>query len=100
MMEQISVQDLGGNGWMFATHSFTIYTFEQISNLESNCGHRNERPGNPERNRKQTKSDFTRYVFRVVEYLKKSFKHLTRFLMSTWWGDCKKYAARNSHDDF
>ena len=98
-MEQISMQDLGGNGWMFATHSFTIYTFEQISNLESNCGHRNERPGNPERNRKQTKSDFTRYVFIVVEYLKKSLKHLTIFLMSTWWGDYKKYAARNSHDD-
>ena len=58
----------GKNGRLFATHSFTIYTFEQISNLESNCGHRNERPGNPEKNRKQTKSDFTRYDFRVVEY--------------------------------
>ena len=62
------MQDFGENGWLFATHSFTIYTFEQISNLESNCGHRNERPGNPEKNRKQTKSDFTRYDFRVVEY--------------------------------
>ena len=39
-------------------------------------------------NRRKTVSILllTRYVSRVVKYLKKSFRHLTMFFMSTWWG--------------